>query len=83
VDRDGEMPAIRKSPSRPPMSADISTINNRSRSSSTPSASFRVYDAEGDEVPRTPMPDPIKVTRSKKKSVTTGKKKRTPKENGS
>lgn len=70
VDREGEMPAIIKPPSPVP-----ATIH---RSSPAPS-SFNVYDAGDDEVPRTSTPDPIKVTRSKKKAATGTKKKRTPK----
>lgn len=47
-------------------------------------SSFPVYNAGDDEVPRTSTPDPIKVTRPKKKGTGTGKKKRTAKvENGS
>jgi len=40
-------------------------------------ASFQVYDAGGDEIPRSRSLDPIKVRRSKKGA--TGKKKRTAK----
>jgi AP-3 complex subunit delta-1 len=69
------MPAIIKSSSTFPA---IDRPPSTQRSSPAPS-SFHVYDAGDDEVPRTSTPDPIKVTRPKKKGATGAKKKRTPK----
>ncbi|KAJ7109859.1 Ap3d1 protein [Mycena epipterygia] len=69
IDKDGEMPEGAVAPSR--------TITPVPRESSTPTrmmTSFPQYDEVVDEV-RTSTPEPIKVTRPKKK--TPGKKKRT------
>jgi len=71
VDREGEMPTIIKSPSPLSALAAGSVVANNQRTLS-PFQTFQAYDTGEDEVPRTTTPDPIKVTRSKKKG--TGKK---------
>jgi len=76
VDREGEMPAV-VSPSPIAESGVGIAATNRLTPSPLP-ASSQVYDT-GEEAPRTTTPDPIKVTRSKKKGTGTGKKKRTSK----
>ncbi|EIN14349.1 Adaptor protein complex AP-3 delta subunit [Punctularia strigosozonata HHB-11173 SS5] len=71
VDRHGEMPAGATPRSSTPRST--TPLTNESAFPPTPSA-FQEYVVAGDiDVPRTPAPEAIKVTRAKKKS-STGKK---------
>ncbi|KAF5385386.1 hypothetical protein D9615_001077 [Tricholomella constricta] len=76
IDRDGEMPegAVASNPASAPISGQETPVESHTP---TPSqlSKFPPYEVP-DDVIRTSTPDPIKVTRSKKKG--TGKKKRTP-----
>ncbi|KAG6889341.1 hypothetical protein C0995_001749 [Termitomyces sp. Mi166 len=78
IDRDGEMPegAVISKPLSVPVSLQQTPIpgENPAPISTRPSP-FPLYEAPGEDA-QTSTPEPIKVTRSKKKG--TGKKKRTP-----
>ncbi|KAF8215817.1 adaptin N terminal region-domain-containing protein [Mycena galopus ATCC 62051] len=73
IDRDGEMPDGAVVPSLVPLPVTPGTMTPLSRTGTPIISSFPQYEVE-DEV-RTSTPEPIKVTRTKKK--TPGKKKRT------
>ncbi|KAK0466157.1 adaptin N terminal region-domain-containing protein [Desarmillaria tabescens] len=74
IDKDGEMPQGAVVKSTPPTPRNISTPSRGTPP--PPTSSFAQYDVPEDD-PQTSAPEPIKVTRSKKKKAGTGKKKRT------
>ncbi|KAG5641635.1 hypothetical protein DXG03_004558 [Asterophora parasitica] len=75
IDREGEMPegAVVSNPVSVPLSQQATPV--RSSASTPPLSSFQQYEVPEDVIRRS-TPDPIKVTRAKKKG--NGKKKRTP-----
>ncbi|OBZ78815.1 AP-3 complex subunit delta-1 [Grifola frondosa] len=80
IDRAGEMPEGAVHPaSQPPERDSPSAFENAAPKTTTvPPSLVPQYDL-GDEIPRTGSPQPIKVTRAKKKGTGGGKKKRTSK----
>ncbi|CCL98144.1 uncharacterized protein FIBRA_00138 [Fibroporia radiculosa] len=81
IDRTGEMPEAvlpAPAPGTTPNSKAMTSPEQDGAQAVHTASFFPPYEIE-DEIPRTATPPPIKVTRAKKKGVTSGRKKRTQK----